>query len=108
MIEINRTQQQVLSDFIMHVEQMLDPEGVYGLQSRGWKSPAAPSEASHNSSDHSKSVDEQGRVDGRKNKYDWFKLNAAEILAKVHKRIAGLEVLKRTAQSTSSSVSIIL
>jgi hypothetical protein len=76
MIEINRTQQQVLSDFIMHAKHILDPEGI------------------------------QDGVDGRKNKYDWFKLNANEILAKVDKRIAELEVLKRTAQSTSSSVSV--
>jgi hypothetical protein len=76
MIDINRAQQQVLSDFIMHVKYILDPEGI------------------------------QDGVDGRKSKYVWFKLNSNEILAKVQKRITELEVLKRTAQSTSSSVSV--
>ena len=43
--------------------------------------------------------DEKGKT------YDWFKVNADELVAKVSKRIEDLEILERTAQSTSSSVS---
>jgi hypothetical protein len=54
------------------------------------------------------SISEEDDVDGNKSKFKWFKVNADEIMAKVHKRTEELEVLKRKAQSTSSSVSILL
>jgi hypothetical protein len=42
--------------------------------------------------------------DEKRKTYDWFKVNADELVAKVSKRIEDLEILERTAQSTSSSV----
>jgi hypothetical protein len=45
--------------------------------------------------------DEKGKT------YDWFKVNADELVAKVSKRIEDLEILERTAQSTSSSVKLL-
>lgn len=99
LIDINRTQQQVLSDFILHVEHILDPDGVYRRQNRHspWMKHAVA---------NGKSVDDKDGPDENKNKYDWFKVNAEEIKAKVLKRIEELEVLKRKALSTSNSVSI--
>lgn len=99
LIDINRTQQQVLGDFILHVVHILDPEGIYRHQTQHGKS---------HTELNGMSISEEDDVDGNKSKFKWFKVNADEIMAKVHKRTEELEVLKRKAQSTSSSVSILL
>lgn len=65
--------------------------------------------------DKGKGVDVNGRgisegveKDDKHQVYDWFKVNADELLAKVSKRVEELELLKRAAQSTSTSVSLFL
>ena len=40
----------------------------------------------------------------RRMEYDWFKINAEELLAKVSQRIEELEQLRRSAHTTSNSV----
>ena len=48
--------------------------------------------------------DAKSQKDDKHGNYDWFKVNADELMAKVEKRIEDLVVLQGTAQSTSSSV----
>jgi hypothetical protein len=138
MIDINRTQKEVLRDFIMHVEHILDPHGIYGFQHRRRKIKAMMmnnrdsfagrddkgkgAERGGNTSSQNlceangpvfltrkeateEDIDQKDEKDDKHGTYDWFKINADELLAKVTKRIEDLVVLKRTAQSTSSSVS---
>jgi hypothetical protein len=51
-------------------------------------------------------MDRTDEKDDKHEIYDWFKVNADELVAKVSKRIEDLEALERTAQSTSSSVGL--
>lgn len=57
----------------------------------------------HGTDEH---TDKKDDIDDKRETYEWFKVNAEELVAKVSKRIEDLEVLERTAQSTSSSVSL--
>lgn len=50
-------------------------------------------------------IERKAEKDDKHRTYDWFKVNADELVAKVSKRIEDLEVLEKTAESTSSSVS---
>jgi len=57
----------------------------------------------HGTEEHADKTDDP---DDKRQIYEWFKVNAEELVAKVVKRIEDLEVLERTAQSTASSVSL--
>jgi hypothetical protein len=137
MLNINRTQRKVLKDFIMHVEHILDPQGRYSFHGRhrkkkinmmnngdtttqdegGTDSQSGHLRYSHYShttssvSNHHFTDEHMDRTDEKDDKheiYDWFKVNADELVAKVSKRIEDLEALERTAQSTSSSLTDLL
>ena len=115
MIDINRTQREVLRDFIMHVEHILDPEDIYGFKNRRRKNKVRFNNngdclSGHDSKgkDHDHGENKGDEKDDKSQIYDWFKVNADELLGKASKRIEELEVLKRTAQSTSNSVSLFL
>lgn len=111
MIHINRTHRDVLKDFITHVEHMLDPEGIFGFKHRhGLKYPNSIqfSQGSEASSGHSSNDAKGKNADGKggdPDVYDWFKINADELLSKVTGRIEELEVLRKSAETTSNSVS---
>lgn len=135
MLDINRTQKKVLKDFILHVEHILDPNRRFSFHGRplrrtgtmngagssvsqderGSDSPSGylrhPHQHSSSFSNHQGTDEHTNNKDETDNKrqiYDWFKVNAEELVAKVVKRIEDLEVLVRTAESTSSSLTDLL
>jgi len=136
MLHINRSHRDVLKDFIINVEHILDPKGAFGPKKRFLRGSVGlgttiinhntytePSNHRETSSDKGKGKESEGAdsKDGNKDKktkgnerpiadakedFDWFKLNADELLDKMNCRIEELEILTRTAEDTSNNVSI--
>lgn len=117
MIMISRTHKDVLKDFIRHVEHILDPDGIFsynnwhrhrrmGTGAKHLPKPPAFSGDHHQpkGKDAAEHAPHQADTESRKMIYEWFEINADELLGKVVERIEELEQLKRSADTTSNSV----
>lgn len=110
MIYVQKTHRDVLKQFITNVEHILDPTGCQVLRySRGLNTNhghihRCPSSGDVASNSSSQTACQDQNTDAC-DTYDWFKINAEELTAKVNDRIEQLEELQRSAQNTADGVS---
>lgn len=103
MIYINTQQREVMKKFVKEVGHLLNPNPTeQGNLSPMQTSPTHPTSPAWppgrpGETDHKKRLDD----------YRWFKRNSGELVDDVEDRIAELEGLKRSAESTSTSVSLL-
>ena len=102
MIHINRKQKEVLKRFSKHVEHILDPEGHWRERSSNhdWDDGLRPPMPTV-----SKKMDDHTDEHEKREQFDWFRIQAFDLLSEVTDRIDELEGLKKSAESTAQSVS---
>lgn len=114
MMNVNKEQKEVLKQFINNVAHILDHNDQF--QSRWDQKPCRPADAtpypsprneSPNPVDTTTKSKSPGQDDANKETYKWFKVNADELFTRVEDRIEQLEEVKRSAESTASSVGAI-
>lgn len=101
MLHVNQKQREVLKRFARHVEHILDPEGEWnkGAAAHGheWddgRRPPPPKVVRGHDPERKE----------RRAQFNWFRIQAFELLSEVTDRIDELDGLKRSAQSTAQSV----
>lgn len=102
MLHVQKKQKEVIKRFSKNVEHILDPPGKWrndqDSSATNWydgRTPPVPKTSSGASDD-----------DGHK-KFDWFRLQAFELLSDVTDRIDELEDLKKEAEGTAQTVSFL-
>ena len=121
MINVHKKQREVIRRFCKHVERILDPEG-------RWPDGAADHESEHQqtrphlrapANTHSNTLsgsnltawyEENIKKKERKERREqlcWFRMQSHELLAEVDDRLDELEGLKKGAESTAQSVSLL-
>jgi hypothetical protein len=111
MIHINKTQMTVLKNFVRHSDHMLDPEGIFhpqhrrGARFRSSLSSSIPNEPSNYTASFNKGDASSETRTRDQEAYDWFRINADEQISMMRGRLDELEELRKSAQTTSDSVS---
>jgi hypothetical protein len=107
MIHILRTHLTVTCEFILHVQHMLDPDGLYTADSIRMPGTDSRSRRPGSIWRHETFVPQQptDSEEDRRN-YRWFMLNAYELKTKMISRFDEVKYLKANAQSTSDSVRV--
>ncbi|KAI0127629.1 hypothetical protein BJ170DRAFT_381106 [Xylariales sp. AK1849] len=124
MVYVNKEHRDVLKQFIIHVDHILDPNGQFGVASA--PGPTFPRALdAHRTPMMTPLVtplielpdplqmpeDIQAAATAakeRRDTYKWFKVNADELLTRVNDRIEQLEELERSAEATATSVKDLL
>jgi hypothetical protein len=118
MISITRRQRELIRRFCKHVENILDPEGLWR---HGSDDQSHVTIVNDDLNDENRTVPEgiqapkakppsdgkKGDRDRRKNHLDWFRMQSQDLLCEVGDRIDELEGLRESAKSTAQSVSIV-
>jgi hypothetical protein len=94
----------VIKRFSKQVEHILDPEGHWreGSTSHDWDEGRRPAPPTLVKSKRPKEHEDQDK----RGQFNWFRMQAFDLLSEVTDRIDELEGLKKSAESTAQSVSL--
>lgn len=115
MIHITKVHEKMLSAFTSNAENLLDPFGKFGENKkremisntlRGETKRIAESLAEYEKERETPAGDVKSAFEKRRDDYNWFKLNADELLETIKGRIDELEELRKIAGRTADSVRI--